>query len=294
MKLLREPLLHFLILGGLLFGAYAWLNRDAPATTVGGVRTVHITDGEVAWLRTAWERQWRRAPDDRELQGLVADYLREELLAREARELGLDEGDTIVRRRLAQKMTFLLEDTAQAAEPTEEELRRLYEANRERFRTAARVSFTQVYFNRDRRGDRSDADAGQALVALSRGTASAAAAGIGDPSLLQRDFADLDEEAVASRFGAAFARTVGALEPGRWHGPIESGYGLHLVRVAASRPPQQRSFTEVRAQLQAEWRRERQKSADEQYFAGLLEKYNVVVDESLKPLLGRLPAAKGG
>ena len=109
---LKEPLLHFLVAGGVLFGAYAWLNHGAPENSAGVVR---ITASEVAWLKETWARQWQRAPDDRELQGLVADYLREELLAREARAMGLDEGDTIVRRRLAQKMTFLLEDTARIA-----------------------------------------------------------------------------------------------------------------------------------------------------------------------------------
>jgi len=288
---LKEPLFHFLVAGAVLFGAYAWLNRGAPENSAGVVR---ITASEVAWLKETWARQWQRAPDDRELQGLVADYLREELLAREARALGLDEGDTVVRRRLAQKMTFLLEDTARTAEPTEEELRRHYEANRERFRTPARVSFTQVYFSRDRRGERAVADAKQALAELSSGAVPAEAAELGDPSLLQPDFADLDEQAVASQFGAEFARAVCALAPGRWQGPIESGYGLHLVRVADVHKPQQRSFAEVRAQLLEEWRCEQQKAADEAFFAGLLEKYEVVVDESVKPLLGPALVARGG
>lgn len=291
MKLLKEPLLHFLIAGAVLFGAYTWLNCDAPENSAGVVR---ITAGEVAWLKETWARQWQRAPDDRELQGLVADYLREELLAREARAMGLDEGDTIVRRRLAQKITFLLEDTARIAEPAEEELRRLYEANRERFQSPARISFTHVYFNRDRRGERAMADAEQALKELSRGAAPAKVVELGDPSLLPTEFADLDEQAVASQFGAAFARAVCAIEPGRWQGPIESGYGLHLVRVADVHKPQLRSFAEVRAQLLEEWRSEKQKAADEAYFAGLIEKYDVVVDESVKPLLGPALAAKGG
>jgi hypothetical protein len=291
MNLLKEPLLHFLVVGAVLFGAYAWLNRGAPENSAGVVR---ITAGEVAWLKETWARQWQRAPDDRELQGLVADYLREELLAREARAMGLDVGDTIVRRRLAQKMTFLLEDTARIAEPAEEELHRLYEANRERFRAPARVSFTQVFFSRDRRAERVVDDAKKTLAELSKGAAPADAAELGDPSLLQQDFADLDEQAVANQFGAEFARAVCALEPGRWHGPLESGYGLHLVRVAEVHKPQQRSYAEVRAQVLEEWRSEKQKAADEAFYAGLIEKYDVVVDESVKPLLGPALVAKGG
>jgi parvulin-like peptidyl-prolyl isomerase len=137
------------------------------------------------------------------------------------------------------------------------------------------------------------ADAKQALEALSRGAAPAQAAELGDRSLLQQDFADLDEQAVASQFGAEFARAICTLEPGRWRGPLESGYGLHLVRVAEVRQPRQRSFAEVSAQVLEQWRSEKQKGADEAYFAGLLEKYDVVVDESVKPLLGPALVAKG-
>ncbi|HSO46879.1 MAG TPA: peptidyl-prolyl cis-trans isomerase, partial [Rhizobiaceae bacterium] len=139
---ITEPLLHFLLAGGLLFAAYAWLNRggaDEP-------RVVHITAAEVTWLKESWTRQWQRPPSEQELRGLVTDYLKEELLAREAKEMGLDEDDTIVRRRLAQKMAFLVQDTARLAEPGEEVLRRFYDARRAQYQAQARISFMQLYF----------------------------------------------------------------------------------------------------------------------------------------------------
>ena len=293
MKLIREPLLHFTVAGALLFGAYAWLNRGG--TGAGSAeRTVRIGEREVAWLAETWMRQWQRAPTASELQGLVADHLREELLAREARELELDRDDTIVRRRLAQKMTFLLEDTARLGEPTEAELRALYDTQRARFDTPARSSFLQVYFNPEKRGARADEDARRTLSRLAKSGARADVAVLGDPSLLPAELADTDEQAIASQFGAGFARAVAALAPGTWQGPIESGFGLHLVRVTARQEARPRPLEEVRSQLVEEWRRGREAKAKQANFTGLLRKYDVQVAESVLPLVGPVLATVQG
>src|SRR3954462_8099174 len=125
-KPLREPLLHFLIAGDLLFGGYEWLNRSAPTAQAEG--SVRIGEGEVRWLRETFANQWQRGPTGEEMNDLLATLIEEELLAREARALGLDQNDTIVRRRLAQKLTFLVEDTSRIADPSDDELRRFYAA----------------------------------------------------------------------------------------------------------------------------------------------------------------------
>ena len=284
MRLLREPLLHFLLAGGLLFGAYAWLNRGESES--GDLdRTIRITEREVTWLSETWARQSRRPPRDVELQGLIADYLREELLSREARGLELDRDDIIVRRRLAQKMSFLLEDTANLASPTEEELRALYAADRARFDAPAQVSFVTVYFSADERGDRAPEDARAALVQLSAGSPSSDPAAIGDSSLLPAEMQDADEQAIAGVFGADFARAVIQLSPGEWQGPIESSFGLHLVRVTARRETEPRPFEAVRDSLVEDWRRRAQENAKQAYFAGLLERYDIEATESVRPLI---------
>ncbi len=292
---LKEPLLHFLAAGAVLFGAYSWLN-PAAVDTGARAREVRIGAGEVKWLTETWTRQWRREPTPEELRGLVTGLLREELLAREASEMGLDRNDTIVRRRLAQKLEFLVRDTAALAEPTEEELRRFHAAHPEAFRAAARVSFEQVYFSRERRKDAAR-DAGLALTKLSAGAAAASVADLGDPTLLPPELRDADEQAVASAFGPDFARAVLALRPGAWHGPLESGYGLHLVRVAGGVPVRQHEFAEVRAEVLERWREARQRESEARFLARLMEKYSVVIDESVKPLVGPLsmaPAAAEG
>lgn len=272
--LLREPLLHFLLAGGLLFGAYGWLDRDASRA---GERTVRITATELNWLKETWTRQWQRPPDEAELRGALTGYLKEQLLAREAKELGLDYDDTVVRRRLAQKMEFFLQDALDSGEPGEEPLRRLYEASRERYRAPDRLGFRQMLFG-------SEARAREALEQLGQ-TPEAVA---GDPTLLPEAFTDADAQSVAAQFGAPFADRLFALAPGDWQGPLKSGYGFHLVRIETRQAGEMQPFEVVRERVREEWRRQEQAKAAEQFYAKLLEKYQVVIDDDLRPLVGPL------
>ena len=286
MKFIKEPLLHFLLAGGLLFLAYAWIHRGGAAKSP---EVIHITAGDVAWLKETWARQWLRQPNDDELRGLVADYLREELLAREARDLHLDQGDQVVRRRLAQKMTFLLEDTARAAVPTDAELRPVYEAHRREFEDPARVSFSQIYFDAGRHSEGAAAAARKALIQLQH---AADPKHLGDAANFPKEFIDETEPAMVGVFGADFTRAVFQLQVGVWEGPIESAYGVHLVKVTSVEAARERPFEDVRAQVVQMWRTDREKQATDAHVAALLQKYDVVVDESVKPLLGPGTAAE--
>ncbi len=288
MNLLREPLLHFAVAGALLFAAYAWLNREQADAN--GIGPVQIGDGEVRWLKETWANQWLREPDTHELQGLVVDLVTEELLAREAREMGLGDNDTIVRRRLAQKLKFLIEDTSRQVEPTDDELWQFHAANSVRFQTGARVSFTQIFFNPEKRKD-ANSDARAALVELRAAGRNDATATIGDRQLIDTEFSHADEQAVSSVFGPDFARAIFALEPGPWRGPLESAYGFHLVSIADLTAARQRPFEEVRDKVLVEWQREKERLAQRDYLARLREKYGVVLDESVKALLGTEPLA---
>jgi hypothetical protein len=269
-RILKEPLFHFLVGGALLFAAYAWLNRDVPDEP----RVVRITAAEVNWLKETWTFQWKRQPDERELRGLVSDYLREVLLAREATELGLDANDTIVRRRLAQKMEFLLQDTARLIEPNDDELRRLYTTSGDRYRAQSRISFSQIFFN-------SEASAKNALAKVGTGPAS----GLGDRTMLESEFKDADRHAVMTIFGNQFSEELFKLEAGRWLGPVASGYGFHLVRISDIQPGLPRPFEDVRAQVLEDWQHLQQVRANEQFYANLLKKYDLEVEEAVKPLI---------
>ena len=281
---LGEPLVHFLAIGSLLFGVYAWLHRGDSSSSDNGAGPVRITATEISYLTQTWERLQQRAPTREELHALVAGYLKEELLGREARELGLDQNDPIIRRRLAQKVEFLVNDTAGLAEPTDDDLRRLYEANRESFHTAARVSFIHVYFNPETRRNAAG-DAKAALAALSTG---APVASFGDPIPIDAEVRDDNLQTVAEQFGDPFANAVFALRPGAWQGPIASSFGLHLVRVTEAKTTRPLEFSEVELQLRERWRDEHQRGANVQHYENLQKKYGVVLDESVKPLVGSL------
>jgi hypothetical protein len=282
--LLREPLLHFLLLGALIFAVHAWLTRDVVEPRP--ERQVAIGESELRWLQETWVRQWGREPTPEELRGLLIGLLREELLSREARELGLDVDDTIVRRRLAQKVEFMVQDAAQLAEPQAGELEAFHAANPALFTTAPKRSFAQLFFSRERRKDAA-ADAQAALSALGRG---ADPATLGDRLLVESEFTAAEPRTVEGLFGKAFADAVFALEPGTWRGPVESAYGLHLVRVTTAEPGTPQAFAAVQAEVLEEWRERKQREANAAYFSGLMNKYEVVLDPSVAPLIGPLDA----
>lgn len=271
-KILQEPLLHFLLLGLLLFAFNAWRGSSMPAE--GDSRSVRIGEDDVRWLQETWLRQWHREPSGPELRGMVRDYLEETLLAQEALEMGLEKNDTIIRRRLAQKLEFLVQDTARLVDPGEVELNRFFEERRTRYQTPARVWFTQLYFG-------SEDAARKALARLD----SRRPDELGEQSLLARDHIRADRQELAGQFGDEFAAAVFELEVGSWQGPLASAYGFHLVRVSSVEAAQPSSLTEVRGRVLEEYHREQRVRAKELFYSALLKKYEVVADESVKPLL---------
>ncbi len=278
-EILREPLLHFLALGIALFVAHAWIARDADTHGTSADGVVRITAQDVAWLAESWTRQRQRPPSDSELRGLIADYVKELLLACEAVALGMDENDTLIRRRLAQKMQFFVQDIARSAEPGDDVLLAYYRAHPERFAASPRLWFRQVFFG----GEQATARAATALEAL---TPTDDLSVLGDRTLLPLEFADEDQATIGRVLGEAFAQRLIELEPNRWHGPIDSSYGTHLVNVTRREMGDHLAFETVRERILEAWYIEQQQIADRLYFAELLKKYNVVVDENLKPLIG--------
>jgi len=287
-KLLREPLLHFLVAGVVLFGGYRFLNSGAESTAPAPPRQIRIGDGEVRWLTETWRLQRQREPTPDELRELVTSFIEEELLSRQAREMKLDENDAIVRRRLSQKLTFLIEGTSLRSEPTEEDMRRLYEADPKRFQTEGRVSFAHIFFSPASRID-PVSDATKARTELSGVNRDGAMEVVGDRFLLASEFHDEDRRAIVAVFGEEFAHTLFALQPDVWSGPVRSGYGVHLVRVSALESARPRPLAEVAALVRDEWLRVQEKAAKERYISDLRGKYTVVADDNVKRLLS-IPA----
>jgi hypothetical protein len=195
---------------------------------------------------------------------------------------------------MAQKMNFILEDTARLAAPTDEQLRALYESDRARFDAPAMVSFETVFFSEDKRGDAAARDAQALLARLAAGGRDADPGDVGDGTLLPREMSDADQQAIAGVFGDGFAGAVMTQTPGRWNGPVASAFGQHLVRVTARREGAARGLDEIRAELVEEWHRRGQADAKTLYFKGLLERYEIDATDSVRPLIDPALAALRG
>jgi hypothetical protein len=272
--MIREPLVHFLLIGAALFLLFEWTGGG------GGDRRIIITRGQIDRLAESFEAVWLRPPTEAELKGLVDDYVREEVAIREAVRLGLDRDDTIIRRRLRQKLEFMLEDTLDAHPPTDEDLAFWLEKNADSFRTDARISFRQVYVSRDRIGEDPVSFAGRLQKELARSGAEAAIERAGDPLSLPQEYSLSARSEIGALFGEDFAAKLVTLEPGRWEGPVESGYGFHLVfvreRIEGSVPPLDRVRDEVERDLLAA----RRKAELDQAYEKMLSEYEVVVEEA--------------
>ena len=188
-------------------------------------------------------------------------------------------------------MTFLIDGTLRNAEPSEDELQRFYEANADRFRSGARISFAHVYFSPQRRSD-ARSDATNALKLLLETGATPSTAELGDRLLIESEFRDETEQSISNSFGPGFARAAFALKTDAWSGPIESGYGLHLVRVSAVQEARLPPLSEVRARVVEDWKREQEQSAKERYLAELRKKYDIVADENVEALIAPATTAR--
>jgi peptidyl-prolyl cis-trans isomerase C len=268
-RLMREPLVWFLLAGAALFFVS---ERFSGAD---GARIV-VTAAERARLTDQWQAQMGRPPTDAELAALVEQWVREEIYYREALAMGLDDDDVIIRRRLAQKLTFLTEDLAAGGEPDEATLRAYYERHAARYAEPERFSFSHAYFSTERR-QAAQADAEAALRELTQGRGSSPdTPPTGDPFMLQRSYVDRSQREIAELFGREFAAAITELEPGPWQGPIRSAYGWHLVRLESRRAPRQPSLAEVANRVAADLQQERRRDASEAFYRSLRERYQVV------------------
>jgi len=268
---LREPLVHFLAIGVALFALYGLVNDDVD----GADNRIEITDGTIARLTDTWTKTWQRSPTDAELRNLIDGHIREEVLVREALALGLDTDDVIIRRRLAQKMEFLAEDLSRLTEPQDAELKRFFAANPELFREPARLSFRQIYFNADRRGATVAAEAETLLTALRAGEPVDLDSS-GDRFMLDLNYELATEREVARAFGTRFAAALFATASNGWHGPLESGYGLHVVLVDARKPARLPEFSSVRKAVYTAWMDVEQRRMEQEIFERLKSRYEIV------------------
>ncbi|MEZ5954823.1 MAG: peptidylprolyl isomerase [Hyphomonas sp.] len=271
---LSEPLFHFIIAALAVFIGWNAINGSRSDAE----RTIRITQTDLERLAALYAAESGALPSQQDMAAMVNDYVRDEALAREARSLGLDDNDTIVTRRLAQKMTFMISDLADDPDPDEKTLRAWHESHPDRFTDPQTLTFTHVYFSEDVRGETAETDAAAALDGLNAGEDWRNA---GDPFMLQRSYGDLPIREVARLFGPDFARTLAALPASdSWTGPIRSALGVHLVRVTANVPARLIPFEEVREAVLADWKEETRRQENEEAVRDIIAKYKVEIEGS--------------
>lgn len=273
MKWLKEPLVHFMVLGALVFAGYALTRSGMP-----GTGEIVVTRGQQEHLLTTFSRTWQRPPTQQEFSALVDDWIREEIAYREGRRMGLDENDTIIRRRLRQKLEMLAEDVVSLAQPDDTVLQAWLEQHQQDYQQEPRYTLQQVYFSRDRRGEAAAADAEQALVLLDAGDALVDPATLGDPLPLPSRLTGERIGSIAAQFGSIFATGISDLPTGRWQGPVESGFGLHLVRIEEVVPGRALGLDEARAAVLRDWQGQQRRDTLERLYQRLAEQYSVTIE----------------
>jgi hypothetical protein len=272
--LLREPLVHFLLLGAGVFGLFALIGDRSELEP----DEIVIGAGHIERLSQAWRKTRMRPPTQLELEGLIEDFIREEIFYREAMILGLDQDNAVIRRHLRQKMEFLSEDIAAQVNHEDSDLQTFLDANPDKFREDARISFRHIYFSWDARGDMTESDARQVLATLDGSETDEAAASRGDSLPLPIAMELYPQRDIASQFGREFAASLTQLETGQWLGPVASGFGLHLVfieeRIEANVP----DLEVVRDAVIREWREVKRQDVNQAFFAELRSRYSVVIE----------------
>jgi hypothetical protein len=273
-RILREPLLHFALLGTALFLAY---DRLAPARS--DAAAIVVTGDTIVSIADRFHATWQRPPSRDELIALVDAHVRDEIFYREGLALGLDRDDPIVRSRVKQKME-LLGDDALAAEPSAADLQAYLDAHRADFEIPAPLSFEQAYFDPDRRGERLASDMRVALAALGSGRAPA-----GDPTLLPARMDNALPPDIVETFGAAFDKSIQTLPVGTWSGPIKSSIGYHAVRVTWKGQATLPTLADAHDVVLREWTRTHTVDARERLYRSLRSRYTV----SITPIPANLP-----
>jgi hypothetical protein len=269
----KEPLFIFLLLGGAMFVLFQQVSNDALPDNA----EIVVTKGQIEVLEVRFEKVWQRPPGAMELNTLVESYIREEVLYREALALGLDINDGVVRRRLSQKMQFLFEDFADLEQADDITLQLFLDKHVDQYTQPSRFSFRQIYFNTSKRGEATQGEAASLLVKLKQSEVDGRFSG--DPIMINHQFDSMRETEVERILGAHFVQALGEIPVGSWQGPIESGFGLHLVfidKFVASKVPK---LDDVRARVVRDWTAEKRTETNRAIYEKVRQRYHVVVEE---------------
>lgn len=262
---IREPLLHFFLLGAAIFVLFALFD---PSPRPRSVNAIVVSDDDARRLIAQFEAVWRRRPSERELDHMISKFVREEVYVREALALGLDKDDAVIRRRLQMKMEFLTESGAEAAKPDDATLQAHLNAKSDRFVQPSLVAFDQILLEEGIGED----EVSKIKDKLSGGEPSE---NFARSSLLPSQFRLSPEKTVESTFGTGFFEAVFAFPIAEWSGPVRSPFGLHLVRVTQRREERLPALSEIREKVEEDWRSNLSTRLREERFEALLSRYTV-------------------
>lgn len=274
-KIIREPLFHFFLIGALVYMVYGLVNKDANTQE----NVIVITNGEIQWLEDNWEKTWNRAPSLEEREGLIKRQVRQKAMYKTAVEMGLDKDDIIIERRMVQKLEFLTSDILTPPNPLDGELEEFYNKNPKQYKTSSAITITQLYFDPDKREDKTLSDAENALVVLKKiGEPENSDNSLGDVFMLPSYFPMISDIELAKSFGNEFASQVFSLEPRSWYGPILSGYGTHLVYIHELKKAALPEFETVADDVKAEWQKKKLKELHDLYEEALIARYEIIIE----------------
>jgi hypothetical protein len=275
-RLFREPLIQFLLIGACIYGAYALFAN--PQEDFRDSR-VHVDSNRINALISEWESRWKRPPTRTEIDAVIQSYIREDVLYKQAVAMGLNEDDPVTRRRMAQKLEFLTSDLADMVEPSNVELETYFEEHQAVYQQPDLVTFRQVYFNPDKRGEATLNDAENALVQLqAEVTVDASSSELGDSSMIQNAFLTVTEAQISRQMGSEFAQSVMKLEAGQWSGPVLSGYGVHLVYVDEYQAAAATVIDDVKTKVLADWQEQQRENFNLDFLNSLKQRYEIIID----------------
>ena len=274
-KLAREPLLHFLLLGAAIFLVYSVVSKHSA----GEPGKIVITQGQLESLLDGFTQTRQRPPTQDEWEGLIRDRVRQEVFYREALALDLDKDDLIIRRRLQQKMEFISDGAAAQAQPTDAELNAYLQAHPDSFRVDQRFTFRQVFLNPDKRGNNLARDSAQLLAELEHDGGTTDISKLGDSIMLDNDYHALPASEAGRIFGDKFATSLARLPLGKWQGPLESAYGVHLVFVSEHVGGRMPTLAEAHDAVRREWDEAHRAEANDRFYAELLKHYTVTIEK---------------
>jgi hypothetical protein len=275
-KILREPLVHFVLIGAAVFGLYALVTGEEPDSARD---RIVVTEGRVQQLTQVFAKTWQRPPTREELRGLIDAYIKEEVYYREALKLRLDRDDTLIRRRMQQKMEFVTEPSDALLRADEATLQAFLDAHKANFRVEPRIAFDQVFLNPEKPGEAAPVRAKQTLETLKASAPGEIPADVGDPTLLPASIPLSPLGGIARNFGEIFAANLTDLPENEWAGPIESPYGLHLVRVTKRVDGYDPELAEVRGAVEQKWRTQKRDEFQAQAYDQLLAEYEVILPQ---------------